>query len=104
MSSLRGVRRRNESKVIYRTVSARLCPEDYDSFRRLCPNDRSLPNSYREWLRFTEKADALMASQGLVVERVTIYPNEFAEWCQESGMTPDWSARSAFARTKAESL
>ena len=71
--------------------------KDYDLFKRLSPDDSSLPETFEEWLEFAEKRIAEYETKGVAIRKVAIRPHRFAGYCDARGLNRNRLARDAFA-------
>lgn len=72
-------------------------PDEYSAFKRLAPDDRELPDSYKEWLELAIDQLSAFVKSGIPVEKVLIHPEPFKEYCRANSINPDGVARAAFA-------
>jgi len=70
--------------------------DDYQTFKRLSPDDPDLPDTYDEWLKLASEQINNLKANGIVVKKVTIDPEEFAVYCRASGINPNTHTRAAF--------
>jgi len=63
---------------------------NYGQFRKLIPDHTDFPDTYDEWLNVANEQVTHMMKQGFVVTKVTIDPDEFAQYCHrtDSGYDP----------------
>jgi hypothetical protein len=78
-----------------------IAPKDYEAFKRLMPDDPDFPNTYDEWLKLANKEIAEIQAAGHFIERVEVYPNEFAAYCHASGIDGNSALLHAFSVAKA---
>jgi len=72
--------------------------EDYDRLRNSVFVDGNvLHDSYAEWFKAAKNGESQLRSQGHIVERVYIDPDEFPQWCAAHGLNVDAKGRTAFA-------
>jgi hypothetical protein len=75
--------------------------EDYESFRRICPDDLDFPDTYEAWFQLAEKHIGQAEARGVLVHKVEVYPQEFAAWGRASGIETNGATLNAFAIGKA---
>ncbi len=69
--------------------------EDWQRWRAVDPNFQP---DYERWRRRIEAAiKDLVEGRGVLVEKVTIDPDEFVEWCRVNGCKVDSKGRVAYA-------
>jgi hypothetical protein len=71
--------------------------QDYQRLLEMFEDGHRLPATYEEWL---QKADSLfkgMKNRGVAVQRVYLYPDDFAAWCRSRGLNINASARMKYA-------
>ena len=89
-------------------ANARIQPwlkeENYEEFRRLAPDDPSLPATYDEWQEITLDQEMIFKKSGVPVERVYLEVADFSAYCASKGLNPDGVARAAFAVQKQAQL
>jgi hypothetical protein len=83
------------------SVSPRIAPADYDTFRILLRSDPEFPDSFDAWQRLCLRADAKRVNGGYKVVPVLIAPAEFDEYCRACGREPTAAMLLAFAVVKA---
>jgi hypothetical protein len=83
-----------------KTVGAWFRREDYAAIKALSPGEYNLPDTFDEWNEIATKQVAEMESNGIVVEKVIIVPQEFAQWCKARNVKPDGPSRARFAIEK----
>jgi len=71
--------------------------KDYALFKRLSPEDSSLPDTFEEWLEFAEKQVAQYEANGMIIRKIAIRPHRFAGYCDSRGLNRNRVARDAFA-------
>ena len=86
--------------MISKTVGARFRREDYQAIKALSPTEYNLPDTFDDWNEIATKQVAEMESNGLIVEKVIIIPQEFALWCKARNVKPDGPSRARFAIEK----
>lgn len=75
--------------------------EEYDSFTKLIGRDPEFPKTYDGWLERIAKENKQCRTRGEIINEVTIYSQEFADWCRACGFDPAFIHLGAFAVAKA---
>ena len=83
-----------------RSVGAWFRREDYPAIKALSPTEYNLPDTFDEWNEIATSQVAEMESNGMLVEKVIINPQEFALWCKTRNVKPDGPSRARFAIEK----
>ena len=60
--------------------------------------DRSFHPSYDRWLKKTEAAVKEVEARGALVEKVTVNPDEFVEWCGVNGCEVEFQKQKRLRR------
>lgn len=76
-------------------------PESYPRVVGLMLDADLLPPSYDSWRRHADQLLSVAQARGLLVMRVQIEPEEFLEWCDDEGYSPDTEGRLAYAEQMA---
>ncbi len=71
--------------------------EDYDRLKDIFEDGAEFQVSYEDWLNASEDAATALSRRQYKVERVTIDPDAFCDWCRKNGRKMDALARTAFA-------
>jgi len=72
--------------------------EDYDRLRNSVFEDGDvLHDTYAEWFKAAKNGESRLRSQGHLIERVYIDPDEFPQWCAVRGLKVDAKARTKYA-------
>ena len=72
--------------------------DDYDRLRNTVFEDGDrLHGSFEDWFKAAKNGESRLCSQGHIVERVYIDPDEFPEWCAAHSLNVDAKGRIAFA-------
>ncbi len=61
--------------------------EDYSALIRIFEDGDVFKGGWSEWLKRAEEVERKLKDDGLVVERVYLDPNTFAEWCRLNGVS-----------------
>jgi hypothetical protein len=75
--------------------------ETYRAARALFIDGAKLPAAYDAWLKGALEAESKVKANGQTAIRAYIDPIAFRIWCEQRGLAPDFSARSAFAHARA---
>jgi hypothetical protein len=70
---------------------------DYNSIKRLSPDDPELPPTYKEWLEHAEEQASVFKKSGIPLIKVEISSAELKAYCENCGIAPDATGRAAFA-------
>jgi hypothetical protein len=87
--------------VIRPRIEPWLRKEEYDVFKRLAPDDPTLPVNYDEWLEKITELVSVFIKCGVLVEKIHINAHEFEKYCTDHNINPDGVGRAAFAVYKA---
>lgn len=71
--------------------------EDYNACLAVFEDGNTYSPSWKQWNERAEKAEAELKGQGLIVERVYIDPDTFADWCRANGVNAGREGRGHFA-------
>jgi hypothetical protein len=71
--------------------------EDYQRLLELFEDGQKLPATYEQWLQAANGLFERLKSQGVSVQRVYLYPNDFAAWCRSRGLNINADARMKYA-------
>lgn len=82
-------------------IAVIISPDEYDAFATLIGHDPVFPKTYDDWLERTTKENEQCRARGEIVNKVTIHPQEFADYCKASGLDPTFILIEAFAVKKA---
>lgn len=75
--------------------------KDYDAFRRMCLGDADFPDTFEEWIQLAHELIGKEEAHGGRVDKIEVYPQEFAAWCRASGVESNGATLNAFAIQKA---
>jgi hypothetical protein len=70
--------------------------EDYSALIRIFEDGHKFEGGWKEWEQQAKKAEAEFKSQGMIVERVYIDPDTFADWCSRNGVGTGRDGRMKF--------
>jgi hypothetical protein len=82
-------------KIIF---SASILQEEYDSFRSML--NEELPPTHSEWLDNKTKVDDKHTANGAIINSVVIHPQEFADYCWNTGLDTSCHLLEIFAGVK----
>ena len=69
---------------------------DYPALVKIFDEGNKMPPTWKEWLKMAEEMEHGLKAYGHVVERVTIDPVTFPQWCADHGTTPGRQGRRMF--------
>jgi len=69
---------------------------DYNGLREMFEDGRLLASTYQEWLEISDGLVEFLESQGVVVEKVYITPENFPIWCGDHELRLNNKARGKF--------
>lgn len=72
--------------------------EEYGTFRSML--NEELPPTYDEWLDNKTREDAKHTANGIIINKVFIHPQEYSEYCKNSGLDTNLTTLNAFAVNK----
>ncbi|MCJ2135622.1 hypothetical protein MKK69_16445 [Methylobacterium sp. J-026] len=72
-------------------------PEHYEALRAGLADGAKLPPHYETWRIATEQMEREVQRSGVDVVRVSIEPEAFGAWCEQSGLPSDGAARARYA-------
>lgn len=75
--------------------------EDYPRILHVMEDAHKLPRTYDEFSKSFESVERQVKSQGAVLVRAIIKPDEFVVWCRSRGLKVDAQARMRFANEAA---
>ena len=70
--------------------------DDYERLLQLFVDRDRLHQSHKQWLEAATHGLEELQSQGYIVEKVYITPDEFTAWCSSKGMPPNAKARTSY--------
>lgn len=79
-------------------------PATYVRAIALMEDRAEFPSAFEAWRREAELRLRRLESEGIVVYRVIIDPEEFAAWCRRQDVVPNATARERFAEIAARHL
>ena len=85
---------------VRKAVSPRLIESEYDAFLALVGDDPEFPANHMQWGERMSNEDAKRRADGFVVQEVVVHAEEFAHWCEGSGVDPGFNTLCAFAVAK----
>ena len=71
--------------------------QDYRRILEIMTDAHLLPPSYDAWRQKAERLERRPQSEGMIVVRAEIDPDEFPRWCAARGLNVDAKARGEFA-------
>jgi hypothetical protein len=71
--------------------------DDYQRALRVMIDPQVLPPTYSAWKKKAEAQESKWKSDGVIVIRAIIDPDEFPAWCRARGLNVDAKGRMAFA-------
>jgi hypothetical protein len=69
---------------------------DYPAALEIFEDGNTMPRTWAKWLKMAEEMERGLKAYGHAVERVTIDPNIFSDWCAAHGTTPGRQGRKMF--------
>ena len=79
-------------------ISASILQEDYDSFHSML--NEELPPTHSEWLAKKTMEDGKHTANGAIINKVVIHPQEYADYCRDSGLDTNLVTLEGFAINK----
>ena len=68
----------------------------YLRFKELCEDKAHFGNSYQEWVAGVQSKIDKLATQGIILTKVNINPEDFAEWCRINHHAMNATSRGLF--------
>ena len=78
-------------------------PEQWQRLREISVDREDLEDTYREWVRNTERAIRELNRNGLQCVKVAVEVKELLNWCQNLNIPVNGEARSRFVSEKLQS-
>ena len=72
---------------------------DYNGLREMFADGNLLASTFKQWLKITESLLEFLESQGVIVEKVYITPEDFPVWCKSRGLRLNNRSRVEFVKS-----
>jgi hypothetical protein len=70
--------------------------DDYEAIRRLVTDEPQLFDTFDQWLDAANKRVEEFSAKGILIEKVTINPQDFITYCRASGINHNSASLLAF--------